>query len=48
MVSVLFGDNTQRVVIIPYRRSGHPIGPIFKGQESYTRDRQPFSSVVSK
>jgi len=31
--SALFWDVTQLVIVVPYRRFGQAIGPIFKGQE---------------
>jgi hypothetical protein len=37
--SALFRDITQRRVIIPCRRSGKRIGPIFKGQDPWILDR---------
>jgi len=32
MKSAFFWDATQRIVV-PYRRPGQPIGPVFKGQQ---------------
>ena len=31
--SALFGHITQHIAVVPYRRFGQPIGPVFKGQE---------------
>ena len=36
--TALFWVITQRVVVIPYRRFGKPIGPIFKGNNPEERN----------